>query len=207
MKVSKFLSALFIFCCAVTIHGAQVNANAMSGATSVPMTAIITPDFRISDPPDYLVQDFQVLLESSLIQNNIRVHNLQSVREVLRRHHLPQLSHATPEYYTAIGRALQVRTLIQCTITRFEVIETPYTVTETGASGVHRVGFAEGSVRVIATASGEVLSSIPFEYEFDFRTLNRRMTANWQLDDYYRYMTRSVVAGVVPELLKIEELN
>ncbi|MBR7121119.1 MAG: hypothetical protein IKC94_02625 [Lentisphaeria bacterium] len=177
-----------------------------AGPQTVPMTAILTPEFRISDPPEYLITDFHVLLESSLVRNGVRIHNMQAVQKVLRHHRLPRLSQASPAWYSAIGKALQVQTLIQCAVTRFEVIETPYTISETGASGIRRTGFAEGFVRVIATHTGELLSTIPFRLEIDFRKLDRQSVRDWQIDDYCRFMTENIISGIVPELLKIPEL-
>ncbi|MBE6364532.1 MAG: hypothetical protein E7053_02120 [Lentisphaerae bacterium] len=206
MKAIKLLSVLLLTGCFFTLSGGEQTSGA-SASSEVPMCAILTPEFRITDPPEYLAGDFHAILESSLIRNKVRVHNMQSVQEIMRRNRMPGLRRATPAWYSAIGQLLQVKALIQSTVTRFEVIETPFTVSETGYRGIHRTGFAEGAIRVIATHTGEVLCSIPFRHEFDFRQLDRQVTRNWQIDDYYRYMNEATVAAIVPELLKVPELT
>ena len=152
--------------------------------------AILPVNIEVSDAQPYLAKDFHVLLENSLLANGVRLHNMQKVQNILARNKLGHLNAMEPRWFIAVGKLLQVRALIMVTVTRFELIEKTYHVEETGANGVRYTGFQEGFVRVISAQSGEVLASIPFEQQVDFRKLPRTQTRDWESDDYYRHMTK-----------------
>jgi len=171
-------------------------------------SALLAVQLNIVKIPDFLEKDFTTQLESTLLQNGVQLQNLQHVKKILQRNNLGRLNAAEPKTYRRVGELLEVKNLIMPEITRFEIVQIPYTVSETGASGVRMVGYLEGSVRVINTARGNVVGSVPFEGSIDFRELPRIETRDWTADDYGKYMTRVIIQQIiVPELLKIKNLK
>ena len=171
-------------------------------------SAILFPVIRVADAPHYLSTDFNVHLESALLNKGVALQNLQSVVKVLKRNNLDALYEMEPKMYVKVGKLLEVQLLLQATITRFEVYGKKYYVEETGARGVRWIGTFEGNVRVISAQNGRLVGSVPFEESVRFRNLDRDMTRDWTLDDYKKYMIKTVIPRkIVPELLKISALS
>ena len=171
------------------------------------MSAILTPVIRVQ-APQYLAVDFNVRLENALMNQGVKLQNLQSVNKILRRNNLDNLYELEPKMFVKVGKLLEVQKLIQATITRFEIAKIPYHVEETGARGFRYIGNIEGNIRIISAQSREALASVPFEERINFRRLDRDMTRDWTLDDYGKYLIKSVIPQkIIPELLKVSALK
>jgi hypothetical protein len=98
--------------------------------------------------------------------------------------------------------------LIQATITRFEIEKIAFNVAETGAKGFRYIGNLEGSVRIVSAQTGETLASVPFEERVNFRDLPISMTRDWTVDDYGKYLIKTVIPQkIIPSLLKSPALK
>lgn len=171
-------------------------------------SAILTPIIRIANAPAYLGSDFNVRLENSLLNKGVQLQNLQSVAKILKKNNLDNLYELEPKMFIKVGKLLEVKTLIQANITRFEVVGKKYYVEETGAKGFRYTGFLEGHVRIVSAQNGKILASVPFEERVRFRNLNRSMTQDWTSDDYGKYLIKTVIPQkIVPELLKTSVLG
>ena len=165
-------------------------------------SAILAPVIKVS-APSYLADDFNVRLESAMIEKGLRLQNLQSVAKILKKNDMDNLSELEPKMYVKAGKLLEVEMLIQATITRFEIEKIAYNVAETGASGFRYIGNLEGSVHIISAQTGEMLGSVPFEERVDFRTIPISTRRDWTVDDYGKYLIRTVIPQkIVPAVMK-----
>lgn len=164
-------------------------------------SAVLTSLITSANAPAYLGTDFDVILESCLINNGISVQNLKSVNAILSKNGIGSLDACEPKTYVQIGRLLEVKNLIRSTLDRFEILATPYSIPETGASGTIYTGVMSGNIRIISTADGETLVLQPFETRVEFRHLPPSMTMGWTAEDYGKYMIRSSLGEhILPEL-------
>ena len=180
----------------------------LSDEKQLMMSAILTPNIRISKAPRYLAEDFNVRLENALMNKGVKLQNLQSVTKILKKNNLDNLYELEPKMFVKVGKLLEVQLLIQATITRFEIAGIPYHVEETGAKGVRYIGNIEGNIRIVSAQKGNTIASVPFEERVNFRKLDRRKTRDWTIDDYGKYMIKTVIPEkILPELLKVSELK
>ena len=165
-------------------------------------SALLTPIVKVSAPA-YLSEDFNVRLESSLMEKGLRLQNLQSVAKILKKNDLDNLNELEPKMYVKVGKLLEVEMLIQATITRFEIEKIAYNVSETGAKGFRYIGHLEGSVRIVSAQTGETLGSVPFEERVDFRSIPISTRRDWTVDDYGKYLIRTIIPQkIVPGIMK-----
>jgi len=158
--------------------------------------------------PAYLSEDFNVRMESALMDKGLRLQNLQSVAKILKKNDMDNLNELEPKMYVKVGKLLEVEMLIQATITRFEIEKIAFNVAETGAKGFRYIGNLEGSVRIVSAQTGETLASVPFEERVNFRDLPISMTRDWTVDDYGKYLIRTVIPReIIPSLLKTPALK
>lgn len=183
-------------------------ARLLSDNKKLMRSAILTPNLKITKVPEYLAQDFNIQLENNLLNNGVKLQNLQSVVKILRKNNLDNLYELEPKMFVKVGKLLEVQTLIQATITRFEIARIPYHVEETGAKGYRYIGYLEGHIRIISAQDGGVAASIPFEDRVNFRRLRRSMTRDWTIKDYGKYMIRTVInTSIIPNMLKVNALK
>ncbi len=171
-------------------------------------SAILSPVVRLgSTPPIYLASDFNVRLENELLNAGLKLQNLQSVAKILQANNLDNLYELEPKMFVKVGKLLEVKYLIQATITRFEIIRKPFYVEETGAKGFRYLGNIEANIRVISAQNGETIASVPFEEHINFRDLDRSMTREWTVDDYGKYLIKVIVPQkIAPRLLQVPAL-
>ena len=170
-------------------------------------SAILTPIVKVSAPA-YLSEDFNVRMESALMDKGLRLQNLQSVAKILKKNDMDNLNELEPKMYVKVGKLLEVEMLIQATITRFEIEKIAFNVAETGAKGFRYIGNLEGSVRIVSAQTGETLASVPFEERVNFRDLPVSMTRDWTVDDYGKYLIKTVIPReIIPSLLKTPALK
>ena len=172
------------------------------------VSAILHPVIRVTNAPNYLSSDFNVRLENALLSKGIQLQNLQSVSKILKKNNLDNLYELEPKMFVKVGKLLEVKTLIQATVTRFEIIGKKYYVEETGARGIRWTGTMEGYIRIISVQDGRLLASVPFEENVRFRNLDRNMTRDWTIDDYGKYLIKTVIPQkIAPELVNVSALT
>ena len=165
-------------------------------------SAILAPVIKVSAPA-YLSEDFNVRLESAMLEKGLRLQNLQSVAKILKKNDMDNLGELEPKMYVKVGKLLEVEMLIQAAITRFEIEKIAYNVAETGASGFRYIGNLEGSVHIISAQTGEMLGSVPFDERVDFRTIPISTRRDWTVDDYGKYLIRTIIPQkIVPGIMK-----
>ncbi|MDD3155259.1 MAG: hypothetical protein PHS41_10355 [Victivallaceae bacterium] len=180
----------------------------LSDENQLMASAILFPNIRVARAPAFLAGDFNIRLENSLLNNGVKLQNLQSVAKILKKYNLDNLYELEPKMFVKVGKLLEVQMLIQATITRFEIARIPYHVEETGARGVRYIGNIEGNIRIISAQKGTTIASVPFEERVNFRSLSRQETKDWTLDDYAKYMIKTVIsAKILPELMKVSALQ
>lgn len=179
----------------------------LSDDKNLKTSALLTPIIKVSAPA-YLAEDFNVRLESSLMEKGLRLQNLQSVAKILKKNDLDNLNELEPKMYVKVGKLLEVEMLIQATITRFEIEKIAFNVAETGAKGFRYIGHLEGSVRIVSARTGETLASVPFEERVNFRDLPISMTRDWTMDDYGKYLIKTIIpAEIIPALVNSPALK
>lgn len=182
--------------------------NLLSDEKRLKKSAMLAPVLRIGRAPAYLAEDFSSCLENGLINRGVRLQNLQSVEKILKNNGLDNLYELEPKMFVRVGKLLEVEYLIQVTLTRFEIAKIPYHVEETGARGFRFIGNIEGNIHVVSAQTGGIAASIPFEERVNFRSLGRQMTRDWTMDDYGKYLIKTVVPSkILPALLKTPELG
>ena len=138
-----------------------------------------------------------------MLEKGLRLQNLKSVAKILAKNDLDNLSELEPKMYVKVGKLLEVEMLIQATITRFEIEKIAFNVAETGAKGFRYIGNIEGNVHIISAQTGELLCGVPFEERINFRDLPISMTRDWTVDDYGKYLIKTVIPQkVVPGIMK-----
>jgi len=165
-------------------------------------SAILAPVIKVT-APSYLADDFNVRLENSMLEKGLKLQNLKSVAKILKSNDLDNLYELEPKMYVKVGKLLEVELLIQATITRFEIERIAYNVAETGARGFRYIGNLEGSVHIVSAQTGETLGSVPFEERINFRDLPISMTRDWTVDDYGKYLIKTIIPEkIVPGIMK-----
>ncbi|MBR4254391.1 MAG: hypothetical protein IKQ16_04815 [Lentisphaeria bacterium] len=174
----------------------------LSDDKSLRRSAILAPVIKVR-APEYLSEDFNVRLESAMLDKGLRLQNLQSVAKILKKNDMDNLNELEPKMYVKAGKLLEVEMLIQATITRFEIEKIAFNVAETGARGFRYIGNLEGNVRIISAQTGETLGSVPFEERINFRDLPVSMTRDWTVDDYGKYLIKTIIPQkIVPGIMK-----
>lgn len=171
-----------------------------------PATAILYPIVLVGNAPFFLAEDFNIHLENALLNQGVQVQNLKSVREILRKNNLGRLGEMEPIMYAKVGKLLEVKTLLQARLTRYEIVAQQIHVQETGYRAILYTASLEGSIRVISAQNGNVLASIPFEERLQFRSPTA--VAPTIFDDYGKALVKSVIyQRLAPELMKSKELK
>ena len=174
----------------------------LSDSKQLPSSALLNPIIRSEKAPGYLRDDFNIQLESGLINAGMPMQNLKSVRKILEKNNLDRLDELEPKMYVKVGKLLEIQQIIRATVTRFEIINFPYYVAETGAKGSYFIGSAEGFVRAVSARNGQVLASVPFEVKIDSRSIDRAVLRSWTMDDYGKYLIKVAVHSQIVPLLQ-----
>ena len=174
----------------------------LSDSKQLPVSALLNPLIRSANPPGYLYDDFNIQMESALINAGMPMQNLKSVRKILEKNNLDRLDELEPKMYVKVGKLLEVQQVIRVTVTRFEIVGFPYHVAETGARGTNYIGTTEGLVRAVSARTGQVLASVPFEVKIDSRSIDRAVLRSWTMDDYGKYLIKVAVHSQIVPLLQ-----
>lgn len=165
------------------------------------VSALLVPVISARGAPDYLAEEFNVLLEATLVNNGAKLNNLQSVSRILEKNKIDQLAEVEPAMYRRIGELLRVDYLIRASITRFSVISQQIYVEVTRRYSTTRTGNIEGNIRIISAQTGTVAGSIPFRLNLSFDDVDG--TEDWTPRDYNKYLVDRVMPVVAGEVLKV----
>ncbi|MCQ2403576.1 MAG: hypothetical protein MJ202_07625 [Lentisphaeria bacterium] len=166
-------------------------------------SALLNSIVTAPNAPAYLANEFNTILESSLLANNVSLQNLKSVSAYLAKNGIASLEECEPRTYVKIGKDLEVKNLLRASIDRFEIVSQQFQVPETGYTGVIFTGVMSGTLRVINTSTGETLVVQPFEARANFNGLDPMATATWTTEDYGKFLIRSVVCeNILPGLFQ-----
>lgn len=170
---------------------------AAPGASAAPAgfkAAVLTPLIKVGAPPDYLKENLNVYLEQMLIENGIRLQNLKSVDEILRKNGIGALDKADPSLYRRIGQLLGVDKLVQATVTRFDVVQQSQYIAVTRQTVVTCTGVIEGNVRIVSAQSGDVIASFPFEQP-------AQLSGGVDAADYGRSLLKAAIAPLTAQIV------
>ena len=165
------------------------------------ISALLVPVISARMAPPYLANDFNVLLEATLINSGAKLHNLQSVSRILEKNKIDQLAEVEPAMYRRIGELLRVDYLIRANITRCSVIPEQVYIEVTRRYTTRRIGNFEGNIRIISAQTGLVAGSIPFRLNINFDDVDG--TDDWTPRDYTKYLVDRVMPVVAGEVLKV----
>lgn len=152
-------------------------------------TAILVPVIRLKNAPGYLAADFNNRMEQELLRNGVKIQNLQSVAKILEANKLDNLYELEPKMFVKVGKLLEVQSLIQATINRFEIIKSEIHIVETRRTVVIYEAVLEGNIRIISAQTGLVLASIPFENSISSRELGSKARF-WTEADYGKFVIK-----------------
>ncbi len=157
-------------------------------------SAMIAPVIRVPGAPAYLAGDFNVRLEEALLQNGIRLQNLQSVTKILAKNHIDNLYEVEPAMFVKIGNLLRVDRLLQATVSRFSCTFKKEYIAVTRTTVTRCIGNIEGDIRIISAPTGELTAAIPFKQKVDFDDLED--TEDWTEADYGKYLLEKALPGI-----------
>ena len=165
-------------------------------------SAILNPIIKVAKAPDYLGEDFNVRLEESLLNDGIKLQNLQSIAKILRTNNIGNLYEVEPAMYARIGGLLRVDYLIQATVNRFSCTVKKEYIEVTRQNIIRVIGNIEGNIRIISAQTGDIAASVPFEQKVDFDDLDN--TEDWTTEDYGKYLIKAILPkiskSVIPKL-------
>ena len=159
------------------------------------ISAILTPVIRLKGAPAYLPENFNVSLENHLIENNVRLQNLQSVSKILRKNNIDNLYEAEPSMYMRIGKLLRVDKLVQASINRYSVLLKKVPIKASRRIQTSCIGNIEGNIRIISAQTGQVIASFPFRKRINFDDIEEDMD-DWIKRDYEQYLIDQALPAV-----------
>lgn len=167
------------------------------------ISALLSPVIKARHAPPYAGEDFNVLLEATLLNNGVKLQNLRSVTRILQKNNIDNLDEVEPAMFRRIGGLLRADYLIQAHITRFSTQFSDVYIEVTRSSRKTCIGDIEGSIQIISAQTGAKAGSIPFRLNVDFADVEN--TENWTVRDYNKYLidrAMPAVAGAVLDVLK-----
>ncbi len=159
------------------------------------ISAILSPAIRVKDAPAYLPENFNVALENYLIDNNIRLQNLQSVARILKKNNIANLYEAEPAMFMRIGKLLRVDNLVQASINRYSVLMKKEYIKASNRTQISCIGNIEGNIRIISAQTGQVVASFPFRKRVNFDDIDED-TDDWTSRDYGQYLIDQALPAV-----------
>ncbi len=164
-------------------------------------SAILSPIIKIAKAPSYLAEEFNVSLENMLIENQIKLQNLQSVSKILDKNNIGNLNEVEPAMYVRVGELLRVDYLLQATINRFSYEKTEQYIKASKRTVVTVTGNVAGNIRIISAQTGEIVGSIPLRVKVDFDDLDSSETEDWAPEDYGRYMIEAILPTISEKII------
>ena len=152
------------------------------------LSALLTPFVKVPGVTAAFADNFNAGLESALLENGIRLQNLQRISGILKKNKIGSLEEAEPALYVRVGELLRVDFLLQPTITRFSTTVKKEYIRVTRSEVLRCIGNIEGNIRVISAQTGEVVASVPFREKINFDDVDTEEdTEDWAPEDYANY--------------------
>lgn len=158
--------------------------------------AVLRPIVKEKAAPGYLGEVFSVGLQNILLENHIKLFNLQSTDRILKKNKIDNLDQVAPAMYVRIGQLLKADYLIQPTINRFSAAVKKEFIKASNRTVVRCLGNVAGNVRIISSKTGDVIASFNFKKRIDFDDLDALETDDWEPEDYGRYLIENIVPQV-----------
>ena len=163
--------------------------------------ALLTPLIRTrSAAPDFLPVDFNNELESALLERGMKLQAFKSAAAILRKNNIPPLDEAEPALFARAGSLLRVDYLLQPIVTRFDIVEKREAIEVTRQVIIRRLGYLEGTLRILDARTGETFQVIKINKFVDFTDLND--TEDWMPVDFGKYLIREAVRELLPKIPK-----
>ncbi len=162
-------------------------------------SALLRPVVKVHRAPDNFAETFSVMLEEALLSNKLRLQNLQSVTQILRKNGIGDLNEVEPSMYSRIGELLQVDYLIMPTVSRFECTSAEVEIKVTRRKVISRIGDMAGNVRIIDAQTGEAVGSLAYNYQVDFDAIDG--TETWTWADYENCLLQNVMPVITSRIL------
>ena len=163
-------------------------------------SAVLSTVVRAPGAPPYAAEEFNTLLEASLLNNGVRLQNMKSVYKILKKNNIDNPSEVEPAMNRRIGELLRVDYLIRPHITRYSCRANRVYIAVTRSYQDVFVGDLEGFIRIDSAQDGEVAATIPFRLKLDFSEVEN--TDNWTPRDYERHLIDRVMPAVTGAVLK-----
>ena len=159
------------------------------------ISAILSPAIRLKGAPAYLPENFNVSLENHLIENKVRLQNLQSVARILKKNNIDNLYEVEPSMFMRIGKLLRVDYLVQASINRYSVLLKKVFIKASQRTQTSCIGNIEGNIRIISAQTGQVIASFPFRKRVNFDDVEEDMD-DWTARDYGQYLIDQALPAV-----------
>ena len=160
--------------------------------------ALLTPAFKMEDPPAFLIGSLNTWVRSALLDNGINVANIT--------HFQPEdLMATTDQEYAALGRKLRVRYLIQMEIVDFDVKAIQSSVSIAGGRRITYKyhGSIVARMKVVDANDGSIMKEEGLVYDNALGSSSDAPPENFR-DIYGEHMvTEMVKKFVVPRLVSI----
>lgn len=151
------------------------------------ISAVLSPVIKLQNAPAFLADEFNTGLEEALMNGGVRLHNLQSVGNILRKNNIGSLSEVEPAMFRRIGELLRADYLIQARITRFSCVAKKVYVEVTRQYTTFCIGNIGGDLRIVSAQTGEVAATFRFQERVDFDDITED-TDDWTPRDYCKYL-------------------
>lgn len=164
-------------------------------------TALLDPLIKQNNPPPYMSDELNDRLQSALLENGIRLYQLQNIRRILATNKIPALDEVEPAMYVRVGELLRADYLIQPVISKFDTrIERKF-IKASNRTVVKCIGDMNGSVKIINAKTGDMVASIPFRNRVDFADLDDDMS-EWTPEDYGNYLIEATLKTLTPKIIE-----
>lgn len=163
--------------------------------------ALLDPVITQANPPPYLRDEFNDRMQAALLENGVRLYQLQNIRRILSTNRIADLNEVEPAMYVRIGELLRADYLFQPAINRFETRIDRKFIKASNRTVVKCIGDMNGSVKIVNAKTGDMVGSIPFRNRIDFSDLDDDMS-EWTPEDYGNYLIEATLKTVVPKVLE-----
>jgi hypothetical protein len=163
--------------------------------------ALLEPVIKQAGTPPYMRDQFNDRMQAALLENGIRLYQLQNIRRILSANNIAALDEAEPAMYARIGELLRADYLIQPVITTFATRIDRKFIKASNRTVIKCIGDMNGSVKIVNAKTGDLLASIPFRNRIDFADLDDDMT-DWTPEDYGNYLIEATLKELAPKVLE-----
>ncbi len=163
--------------------------------------ALLVPVIKQANSPKYLNDELNDRLQEILLDNGIRLYQLQNIRKILTTNKIGNLDEAEPAMYARVGELLRADYLIQPEITRYDTRISKVFVKASNRTVTKCIGDMNGSVKIINAKTGDMIASVTFRNRIDFGDINDD-TSDWTAEDYGNYLIENTLKPLAPKVLE-----